>query len=811
MLPQLSFLYECDPEKQTADWANRVIEHRRMYWRSIVSPEAYYENMNYLLGIQGMEKVKRYFDDTEFLRNVDFRPVPIMEKPRNILIDETRKSGIKPYINATDPAAIRDKEKDKFRLQNRQVLEGAINQNRSKIDMPKYKMDYGSFNGNIDRFDEMNLNEQDPSDVNFFFDTHYKLKYVANAQTTVNSFNLLNRLDEDIPRHINDIIAVKCTCRQNYISPATGQIMSKYLQPTETYAIMGNNRDGTDASARGWLMQITIQELLNQLGNAFDFQRDWMDVIQSINFCNHVHYDGFLRGGIVYNLWDSAIGGRLNSDDNPIVAKDRQFVFMNWDDAVTNINYKVYFGYIEWPQMCCHTEKRNTKNNQRFTVNYEFKPTEKSVYESEQYYYFKTKVSHFLATGAYSQRLYGYGDLFHQLTKGQNDEYSAGTISIIRDEGLSAVEVAKIYIDLANYAYYKMLWAIHSSQPDKWSWSLESIYQVAMKMQQENTGTNAPKLAGGFGNAVNDLIEKFNKKHFMLHTYPVTPDGQIMGGGNGTPHEKIPGNLDQLALQLREFILEWAEYQVADKLGIGGIREANTPNPKDGLKLAEAYLKQSRAATGYIPEMTQSTFEHTAKCTLTYIQDIIKYPTSLAYKFLFDFVGQEVINSIALLGDVAAHRQGIFVNSLDTAAKKERLVGQASISQQRGEISFQQYILIENIEDPRLAGMYIAYYEEKAKKQQQQQLLSMEQEKQRTLQLAHQLEMERIDREGQWGYRNATAAAQASVQGKELDYRGKIETKLIGVQAEPEKQEAKTSSAKQVLETKANLDQQSPI
>lgn len=805
MLRHDAFFWNLDRDTQNAEWANQLITRFRWDWRPVVEPTYYIKQKALLLSMQDLStSVKRYFDDEEFLRNINFKPVPVMEKLRNILIDEIKKSGIKPYIKATDPSAKKEKDLDRFRLATRTKHERDINVNRRAVGIPDYKIDSKGFNGNIDDFDQMGMNEGDQSEVQFFFDNFYKLRYEADAQTIVSSFLKLNMVDDDIPRYANDIMAVKVVCKQDYISPMSGQIVIKYLQPSQTFAIFGKRRDALDAPVKGWEMQITVQELMSQLGNAFNFEADWLQLIQAINYGSNTTFDGFIRGNNYYNM--NVLSTGVN--DVPLENKAGTIVdlnFLRWEDV---LNYKVYFGYIEFEQPYYHSEKINKKTGQMFTVPYSFKPTERSLYNKESWGAYTMKVSNYIATGTATQKLYGYGELFHQLTYGQYDEYASGSISIIREEGKSAVDIAEIYIDLANYAYYKMLWTIHRSKPDVWDFSYESIREVAMKMQPIQEGTNTPQTAG-FDSALNNLIEMFQKKLVMLHTYPIV-DGQVVGGG-GTPHTKIPGALDALAMQIREFVLEWAENQITDKIGIGGLREANAPNPKDGLKLNEMYLKQSRAATGYIPDMIQRTFEHTAKITLLYCQDIIKHKSSIPYKFLLDFVGKDALASIEQLDNVAAHRLGIFVESLNVAQMREEMIQQAAIANQQGNLTFFEFLMIKGIEDPRKAGIIFAYYQEKMEKRKQQQLMQVEQMKQQTLQMQHGFVMDQINAKGQWDVSTEKERANGYIAAAQVQNQGKIDVTQLKEASKAPQLEQKTESQTKVLEAKHNLEESASL
>lgn len=723
MLRPEAFIYETDPAKQTREWANRVVSRRRMDWKAVIDVDYYRRMKSLLLSMQDLTNtVKKYFTDEEFLRNTTFRALPIMEKTKNIIIDQAREPGIKPYIEAVDPSATIDKKQDIFRLQHAQAHVSEVSKQRENVGIPTpYALREKDFNGNVSDFTKMGLDPHDESEVKFFFDTHYKLKYEIAAQTAVLSILTANNAEKDIPRYAIDVMAVKTECKQTYVSRLTGQIITRYLQPTQVYWIPGNARDGSDASVKGWERLITLQELMNTLGDKFDFDRDWRQLILAINYGSGGNYNftGFVKGGRAYNLSEFSPNGDLGGDKTP---PDAPLQLLNYDDCFNSTyDYKVYFGFIEWPQYCLHKERLNTKTGQMFPINNDYVPPDKGPWTVKEWGYFKTKQSYYMAMGAYSQRLYDYGDMYLMPTKGDYDEFCGGSISITREEGLSPVAAVENYIELANYAYYKMLWAIHRSKPDQMDYSYESIRDVAKQMNQSlnKQGAAVPQVAGTFESAIDKLLEKFDKKLFKIHTNP-NIDGQPVGGG-GSGHIKIPGALDALAIQLREIVLDWAEQQVADKFGLAGLANAQAPNPRDGLKLNELYLRQSRQATGYIPRMMDMGFRTTADTILMYIQDILKFPQTVAYKYLYNLVGQECIDDLATISDATPRRYAITATSYSNWPDKTQQLAEAMAAFQKGLITFSEFQLLKLIDDPRVAAKQSAFFQEKGERRKEAQ------------------------------------------------------------------------------------------
>jgi hypothetical protein len=577
-----------------------------------------------------------------------------------------------------------------------------------------------------------------------------------------------------------------------------------YLQPNEVYEIKGNRRDGTDAAVRGWQRQITIRELMDILGDKFNFERDWMQLILAINYGSNTTFTGFMKGGISYNMTDFL--NPINpTPEGGAAPKDEPVNLLDYDNIyMTTYNYKVYFGFIEWPQATIHAEKRSKVSGQMFPVPGDYKPTEKSDYTKEEWGYFVTKQANYIATSPYSQRVYNYGDMYLMPTKGMWDEFATGSICIVREEGLSAAKISEPYVKIANIAFYKMLWAMKRSKPDVWSYSYESIVEVAKKMQQNITqGTNTPQGAGQFGDAVNKLIDQFDKKLMLLHTYPIV-DGQAVGGG-GLPHQKIPGQLDPIVLELQNVILNWAEMQIGDKIGLSGLAAAQAPNPRDGLKLNEIYLRQSRAATGYIPRLFNSAWKHCSNVMLNYIQDIMRFKDSLAYKYLVNLVGDDAIEALAKIGnDAAPHRFSIFATSYEYLDEKQNQLQEAQLAFSQKLISYPEYLLVKSIEIPEIAAKVSAYFQEKAIKRQEAQVAQAQQnalalDDRKTANLIKVDDAKSANRVKEIQAENDRFYYLADKQ-----YQGKIESAGVAAENDKDKQQQKLENEKQLLHDKAN-------
>ena len=90
-------------------------------------------------------------------------------------------------IRAEDPTAVNEKKEDLERLKNRKIIEADRTELQTRVGMPPYKMPYDKFNGNVEEFDEMGLDERDPDDVNFYQKNYQRLWYEIGGQSLINN------------------------------------------------------------------------------------------------------------------------------------------------------------------------------------------------------------------------------------------------------------------------------------------------------------------------------------------------------------------------------------------------------------------------------------------------------------------------------------------------------------------------------------------------------------------------------------------------------------------------------------------------
>jgi len=750
-----------------------------------------------------MDKIRDKFKDKEFLRNNRFLPLGIFDNIKNNLIETLLQNPPKAELRATDPSAVNLKKKDLELLKNRKIVEGDVSKYNAQVGLPPHKMSYDKFNSNVEEFDRLKLNESDNDDMTFYSETFQRLLFEIGGQQLINNVMKTNRFDETtIRRFVLDLLADNAIAVQSYVDKMTGAIRYKYLFPEICYGIFNDTNDGNNDLCKGWQDSITVMDFIGMAGNEFDWNRDWRKLLYAINYGNGYKYTGFIRNNTTYDCcgnveWEKE--GGLEGTKSSLC---------EWSLAYT---YKVYAGYIEWNTAECTQAYLRKYGDERFIeeipYNYALK-TKKQLkeYYRDEYYQQQWYSSYFLATTSISQWIYGFGKVYYQQLEGVNDEYASGTIRYFINEGRSAVEIAKEYIDLANTCFYKMLWVIDKAKPEDEIIVMEELIQVSKGFQrlyqQNSTNGSVPTI----DNILKDIIQYQRENFVKLRAFPQV-DGKTIG--QLPPTEGKRNGIDLVAAALQT-VMTWAENQVANKIGLMGTRAPENIPSRQPNKTTEEQTQASYNSTNYIYRSIQFVKERIATDTLYYAQDIINFKDSVPYNWLKRLIGDDMFASIGILEKFAAHRMGVFVKDYNSDFDKKILSQAAYTALEQGKIEYDDFVIITQTEDPKLGNKIFAYKKLKKEQKLRQQQIQDMQIKDQMAQKQYERDKDLITTKGELDNEGRKITAMGQIQAAQIATKGKVDIKEMTIENEPQKQAAKSESQKEIAEKKENLKESKP-
>jgi len=798
-----------DPNKKDPKWANEQITLMRRYWRRLKNIEIAWADRATMYSVKELDKVKESFDDEDFKKHTTFQPLPILEPMVNAVVEDITRTPPKAELRAIDPSAVNMKKQDIAMLRNRNILEGDRSELNSRVGLAPYKIPSSEYNGNVDQFDQMNLDESDNEDISFYEQNLQRLNFEIAGQQVVDAIFKNSRFDKQVTRKlVKDILAFKTVSVQDYVDKVTGEIKSVYRDPEMCYGIFGTTNDGRGDICRGWQDTVSVPEFLEMVGDEFVFERDWRYLLWGINYCNIRKFTGFIRNGTQFDCCGDA-GWMTRMGMSEIIEPS----LVDWSMAYL---FKVYIGYIEWvsPEMTANflTKKNDKYYAEEIPYDYVLKKKQiKEGYETEARYQMPWYSSYFIATTTVSQWVFDFGKVYFQRTEGSNDEYSNGTLCFYQEEGLSATEIARPYLQMANFTFYRMLWMIYKAKPDPDEFIFDELLQLAKTTQRDFAQTQGGAAAVGMpalDNILNKIIKEMRAKHVRLRTYP-----RIDGKPVQEIHpieQKGRGGLDPIAMSMQA-VCQWAEQMIAAKIGLNPQRLGQNPPPRESTQSEENTVNFSMQTTGYIYRMVQYLKEHAAVCALNYAQDIINFPGTLPYKWLNQIVGDETFKNIGSLNKFAAHRCGIFIEDYNAELDKQKVEGAATLALQNQEISYPQWFLVTQTQDYKLASMLLGRYKEKAIKEQQEAKIQEQQAAQQLQTMKYQQEKDLINTKGYWDLQVERERTRSYVAAAQIAAKSKVDVKEIQVASETPKIDAKASAQMQVDKNKNDLETQKTL
>lgn len=809
----IEMLNDINPTQRNYEWYNKYITILRMLWRPVHSPERVKRNKQIILSQQPMDKIINSFKDKEFKANTKFEQLGVFDRILNTIVEEVTKQPPRCELNATDPTSAIDREYDRLLLTQKYILENDLNNAAAKIGDPAtLSVGKDKFKGNIDEFFNLRLNPNDHDDIDFFFNQSgfQKLNYEIAGQNLIDAVIKSNRFDEDtIRRFVIDILAIKGIGMQAFVDQITGQIRYRYIYPEEQWGILGDTEDGSNDICHGFQRSSTVRDWLGDVGNEFDWDRDWFQVLAAINYRYGFKYTGFVYNGVPYDCFEYPDKKQYCNCSNATEPN-----LLDWSNAYL---FKVYTGYIEW-NTCDATATYLAKkdNNKLIPGQVIFNDPRlknkkaQDAYYKESFYQEQMYKSYFIITGSTSQYIYNFSKLYYTQLEGAFDEIAKGSLFFYRYEGKSAAEIAEPYIDFANFSFYRLKWFVWHAKPQKEQYFLPELTKLSKSFQRL-----FPQQAANITPSVDSILQQiiqYKRENFIdIRDFPEI-DGKPV---NIIPsQEGAKGGLDNLAVSLQA-ITQWCEGQIAEKIGLNDIRLGSQEKDRQSYRSGMAETQASLNSTGYIYRMIQYMKQHIATVTCNYAQDIIKFKDSIPYNYLKKLIGEDDLNNLKLLNDFAQHRFALFINDYNSPLTKDALIQIALKSMDsgdgRGGLSFDEVGMLILQDDFKRYIKLMNYYKYKAGKRQKQQELQMLQQQNQNAIEQEKARQQTEQIKGQLAITKEQVAADGYKYAADKQYAAKVDVKNIGTNAEQQKILAKTQSEKDIAENEATIKLQQAL
>jgi hypothetical protein len=262
--------------------------------------------------------------------------------------------------------------------------------------------------------------------------------------------------------------------------------------------------------------------------------------------------------------------------------------------------------------------------------------------------------------------------------------------------------------------------------------------------------------AGEGGMKAIDVLDMFTQTGVLVYR-KISLDGQA---SNYKPIEELDNGLGQEAAEHFAVIDNYVQ-KIRDLIGFNDITDGTTPDPKTLNGVASMAAEATNNALHHLFEAEKTLIEMVAEDVAIRVHDSIAWKANSPYQHV---LAPDVIKSIKE-NRVKIHRE--FSIALEYGSDKferEKLQTRIEKEQDAGRITLADAIAVERCRNTKQAEQILAYRikknMEQASAQKKQEVVAnaqaqaqaaqvAEEEKRKTLQFAHQLEMEKIAREEQ--------------------------------------------------------------
>ena len=247
-------------EKATRDYGRKYKNAIELQWELRANSDSFYMNRtkefeinrDYAAGRQSTDIYKTILDslnnndNDKTLLNLDWRPVPIVPKYVNIVVNKTLDRKPRPNLEAVDPVSLTDKDKKRARLKalakNKELVQMA-EQAGLKTDIPSNEI------------------PDTTEEAEIFAETSLKTNAEIAAELAASITLEWNDFDEILLRRfVRDLVEIGMAVPMRYNDPTYG-IVEKYIDPSIFIHSYTEDQFFRDITYAGHVEKITISEL----------------------------------------------------------------------------------------------------------------------------------------------------------------------------------------------------------------------------------------------------------------------------------------------------------------------------------------------------------------------------------------------------------------------------------------------------------------------------------------------------------------------------------------------------------------------
>lgn len=726
-----------DPREKNREWVLQFAKAAWNSWNNDNPREIFYNSRykyevykQYAMGNQSIGKYRPLMGIDEESRetwlNIDWTVIPIVPKFRRIALGKLSK--VDYNIVATPVDAMANEEINDYFASARAKL--MIREQAKKIDPSLLESP------------ALALSPEEAKDLE---ELEIQMKYTFKHQMSIEAEQAIklvleqNEIEKMREKIREDIFDYGVGGYKEYID-SNGAIKIRTINPRNIIINHCKNKDFSDASYIGEVIEMTISDLKQMAGDSFTAE-EYQEIAKNVlgKYGNPREWPSSLS---IYNK---------GYDKFNIRVLDIEFF---------SVNEMVY------------EQRIDRRGNQVYArAKYEDRNKRKDKFERLAY-----KVSYKGKWIIDTNFIFDYG-LCTDMKRAK---------SSLMDTKLSYHLYAPEFFDMKAYGLMEQLIPIADAIQIAWYRLQNAINQSRPKgiMIEMGALEDIPLGAGGKKLSPMKVLDLYNKTGTLVYR-KMDAQGRPT---NYKPIEELENGLGRDVMSYWQIIQNHIQ-MIRDITGMNEMTDGSTPDPRTLTTVAKLAYEGTNNALAHIIGGEKKLLEALSNDIVLRIQDVA---ASGEVKGYIRSLGGNTMSFFKMSSNVALYEFGIFLEDKPTDDQRAMLMQQVQAGQANGMLDIEDAIIIQNTDNLKVAQQLLAYKIKKRKEEeeekairmqqmnaqtQQESAMAAEQAKQQTIQVEGQMKAQLIQLEKEMDAKMLEMKYQYELQLEEMRQSGKVATK----------------------------------
>ena len=727
------------PSEKGRDW---VMQYCKAAWSTFEtdSPrEIFYHaryryevQKNYALGQQSINKYRPLMGVDEEAKetwlNIDWSVIPIVPKFRRIALGKLNKVDYNIVATPIDSLANEETE-DYFAEVKAKLLmrEQAAKIDPSLLDLPELQL----------APNEARDMEELEMQMNYTFKHQMSLE-AEQAIKLILEQNDITKMREQIKE---DLFDYGVSGYKEYVD-SNGAVKIRTINPRNIIISHCKNKDFSDTSYVGEVIEMTISDLKQMAGNEFTAEQ-YEDIARNVlgKYGNPREWPSSLS---IYNK---------GYDRFKIRVLDLEFFSVNemvYEHRIDRRGNKIYAR--------AKYQDRNKAKDKFERVAYKVVYKGKWVIDTPYLFDYGLATDMKRAKSSLMDTTLSY----HLFAPEFWDMKAVGMMEQI-------IPIA----DAIQIAWYRLQNAINQSRPKGIMIEMGALEDI-------------PLGKGGKQLTPMKVLDLYNKTGTLVYR-KADAQGRMT---NYKPIEELENGLGRDVMSYWQIIQNNIQ-MLRDITGLNEMTDGSTPDPRTLTTVAKLAYEGTSNALAHIVGADRKLLESLANAVILRLQDTVERGTAQGY---IKSLGSNTLKFFKASKDLPLYEFGIFIDDKPTDDQRAMLMQQVQAGQAGGMLDIEDAIIIQNTDNLKVAQQLLAYKIKKRKEEQEQNAMRQqqmnaqvqqesamvaEQAKQQTIQLEGQIKSQLIQVEKEFEGKLLELKYQYELQLEELRQTGKVASKTL--------------------------------